>query len=66
MDSDYSPDWRGRSEHLKQAQKHQARLAPAAGHIRSDAAVVQPLHINGIDYHEIKITGRAFERHLVR
>jgi protein-tyrosine phosphatase len=33
---------------------------------RSNAAAAQPLQIPGLDYHAIKITGRSFERFLVR
>ena len=38
-----------------------AALAPA----HSNTALAQTAHIEGLEYHEIKITGRSFEKHLV-
>ncbi|TLD19655.1 hypothetical protein PspLS_09508 [Pyricularia sp. CBS 133598] len=59
-------DLRTKTEHDKQAQKRQAALAgtgPAL--LRSNDALAEPLKIPGLQYREVRITGRAFERHLL-
>lgn len=34
--------------------------------LRSNDALAEPLKIPGLQYREVRITGRAFERHLLR
>lgn len=50
-----------------QARKHRARVAAAAvsGHPEPETNIVEPLHIQGLEYHEIKVIGRGYERHLL-
>ena len=53
-----------RTEHLKQAEKRKAALrVPAL--LQSNAALAEPVQIPGMKYHEIKLTGKAFENFLV-
>ncbi|CAM1508490.1 Fc.00g053380.m01.CDS01 [Cosmosporella sp. VM-42] len=53
-------DLRTKTEHLTQAKKRDAQSKiPAL--LKSNAALAEPLQIEGLDYHEIKITGRPFE-----
>jgi protein-tyrosine phosphatase len=53
-----------RTEHLKQSKKRQADLKiPAL--LESNAALAEPVQIPGLQYHEIKITGKSFENHLL-
>ncbi len=60
-------DLRTKTEHLNAAKKRQAQLAlPPVAHAKSNAAVAEPLQIPGIRYREIKLTGKSFERHLLR
>jgi len=57
-------DLRTKTEHLKQAEKRQADLkVPAL--LASNAALAEPVQIPGLNYLEIKLTGRKFERHLL-
>ena len=60
------PNSGNRSEHMKQAKKHDAKLAAAAAHAGSDTAAVLPLRMDGLEYHEVKVSGRQFEKHLLR
>ncbi|KAI9724380.1 MAG: hypothetical protein M1812_000448 [Candelaria pacifica] len=55
-----------RSEHIKQAQKHDAKVASSAAVPQSNNAVAEPLKIPGITYREVNINGSAFERSLLR
>ena len=60
-------DLRTKTEHLNAAKKRQARLAlPPVAHAKSNAAAAEPLQIPGIRYREIKLTGKSFERHMLR
>ncbi|KAJ3503499.1 hypothetical protein NM208_g16502 [Fusarium decemcellulare] len=53
-----------RTEHLNQAKKRKEQSnIPAL--VKSNAALAEPLHIPGLDYREIKITGRPFELFLL-
>lgn len=53
-----------RSEHIKQDKKRQADLkVPTL--MKSNDAMAEPLKIPGIDYLEINITGKGFERSLL-
>ncbi|TDZ32245.1 Tyrosine-protein phosphatase [Colletotrichum spinosum] len=53
-------DLRTKTEHARQAKKRQADLqVPAL--LQSNAALAEPIHISGLKYHEIKITGGNFE-----
>ncbi|KAI1404601.1 tyrosine/serine protein phosphatase [Hypoxylon fuscum] len=57
-------DLRTKTEHLKQAQKRQADLkVPAL--LQSNAALSEPVQIPGLQYREVKVTGRRFERFLL-
>ncbi|KAH8846726.1 hypothetical protein MCOR27_004256 [Pyricularia oryzae] len=60
-------DLRTKTEHDRQSKMRQAALAgtgPAL--LRSNDALAEPLKIPGLQYREVRITGRAFERHLLR
>ncbi|KAK9773816.1 putative Tyrosine specific protein phosphatases domain-containing protein [Seiridium cardinale] len=58
-------DLRTKTEHLKQAQKRQADLkVPAL--LQSNAALAEPVQIPGLNYLEIKVTGKKFENHLTK
>ncbi|KAI8965682.1 protein-tyrosine phosphatase-like protein [Daldinia sp. FL1419] len=59
-------DLRTKTEHLKQAQKHQAILTNASALSRSNATLAEPIQIPGLRYREIKVTGRRFEMFLLR
>ncbi len=53
-----------RTEHLNQVRKRNADLkVPAL--VQSNGAIAEPLQIPGLRYLEIRLTGRAFERHLI-
>ncbi|KLU90015.1 hypothetical protein MAPG_08982 [Magnaporthiopsis poae ATCC 64411] len=57
-------DLRTKTEHLNQAKKRDACLKiPAL--VQSNEALAQPVKIPDLSYLEIRITGRAFERHLL-
>ncbi|KAH8174207.1 tyrosine phosphatase family protein [Sarocladium implicatum] len=56
-------DLRTKSEIGEQATKYKTR--PGALRLHSRSSVAQPFHIQGLAYHEIKITGGPFERFLV-
>ncbi|KAI9768764.1 MAG: hypothetical protein M1835_006820 [Candelina submexicana] len=55
-----------RSEHIKQAQNHDAKVASSAAVPQDNDALAEPLKIPGIMYHEVNINGSAFERSLLR
>ncbi|KAF6827424.1 tyrosine/serine protein phosphatase [Colletotrichum plurivorum] len=58
-------DLRTKTEHARQAKKRQADLKlPAI--VQSNAALAEPIHISGLRYHEIKITGGNFEWFLIK
>ncbi|KAI2623298.1 tyrosine/serine protein phosphatase [Hypoxylon sp. NC1633] len=57
-------DLRTKTEHLKQAQKREADLAVPAL-LQSNEALAGPVQIPGLQYREIKVTGRPFERFLL-
>ncbi|KAF6812890.1 tyrosine/serine protein phosphatase [Colletotrichum sojae] len=58
-------DLRTKTEHARQAKKRQADLKlPAI--VQSNAALAEPIHISGLQYHEIKITGGNFEWFLIK
>jgi protein-tyrosine phosphatase len=60
-------DLRTKTEHLNAAKKRQAELAlPPVAHAKSNAATAEPLQIPGIGYREINLTGKNFERHLLK
>ncbi|KAK2742165.1 tyrosine serine protein [Colletotrichum kahawae] len=57
-------DLRTKTEHVRQAKKRQADLQiPAL--LQSNAALAEPIHISGLKYHEIRVTGGNFERFLI-
>ena len=57
-------DLRTKTEHLNKARKRDADLkVPAI--LQSNAALAEPLQMPGVNYLEIKITGRSFERFLM-
>ncbi|KAI6353995.1 hypothetical protein MCOR25_008816 [Pyricularia grisea] len=59
-------DLRTKTEHDKQAKKRQAALAGTGPTLlRSNDALAEPVKIPGLQYREVRITGRAFERHLL-
>lgn len=51
---------------MKQAAKHDAKVAAVVAQAGSDTAAVLPLRIEGLDYHEVKVTGRQLEKYLLR
>jgi len=57
-------DLRTKTEHLNQAQrrKEQSNI-PAL--VKSNEALAEPLQISGLDYRQVKITGRPFELFLL-
>ena len=54
-----------RTEHIEQAQKHDARIKASAAIPKSNDDVAEPLKIPGITYHEINFNGSAFSRMLL-
>ncbi|KAF4981096.1 hypothetical protein FZEAL_3032 [Fusarium zealandicum] len=57
-------DLRTKTEHLNQAKKREEQSnTPAL--VKSNEALAEPLHIPGLDYREIRITGRPFELFLL-
>ncbi|KAI1434634.1 tyrosine/serine protein phosphatase [Xylaria sp. CBS 124048] len=57
-------DLRTKTEHLAQAKKRQAdQKLPAL--IQSNAALAHPMHIPGLIYREVQVTGRRLERALL-
>ncbi|UNI19140.1 Protein-tyrosine-phosphatase [Purpureocillium takamizusanense] len=61
-------DLRTKTELLEQAQKHHAQghgAEACSSRGGGGTAPVHPPRIAGIDYREIKITGRSFERHIM-
>lgn len=60
-------DLRTKTEHLNAAKKRLAELAlPPVAYAKSNAAAAEPLQIPGIKYRGIKLTGKNFERHLLK
>lgn len=60
-------DRAARSEHLEQQNKYRGRLAAAVSHPLPDTARTQPLRIQGLTYHSIKVAdGRRFQLNLLR
>ncbi|KAI0472000.1 tyrosine/serine protein phosphatase [Xylariaceae sp. FL0804] len=58
-------DFLGRkTEHLRQAEKRRADLRTPAL-LQTNAALAEPVQIPGLQYREIRVTGRRFERYLV-
>lgn len=57
-------DLRSKSEHARAAEKRAADGAVPVL-LQSNAALAEPVQIPGIDYREVKVTGRGFERHLL-
>ncbi|KAK3359154.1 protein-tyrosine phosphatase-like protein [Lasiosphaeria hispida] len=55
-------DLRTKTEHINAAKKRQADVLTLA---ESNAALFEPMHIPGLRYLEIKLTGRRFERFLL-
>ncbi|CAN9368471.1 hypothetical protein CUC08_Gglean006629 [Alternaria sp. MG1] len=58
-------DLRTKTEHIEQAQKHDARIKASAAIPQSNDDVAEPLKIPGITYHEINFNGSAFSRMLL-
>jgi protein-tyrosine phosphatase len=54
-----------RTEHLEQARRYEAALASAAL-ANGQHTPVTPIRIPGLEYHDIRITGRAFELHILK
>ncbi|KAI1284544.1 protein-tyrosine phosphatase-like protein [Xylaria sp. FL0933] len=58
-------DLRTKTEHLSQARKRKADLKiPAL--LQSNAALAEPMQIPGLLYREVQVTGRRFERAMLR
>jgi len=58
-------DLRTKTEHLKQSKKRAADLkVPAL--LQSNAALAEPVQIDGLRYLEIKVTGKKFENHMLK
>ncbi|KAM6522618.1 hypothetical protein FALCPG4_012253 [Fusarium falciforme] len=58
-------DLRTKTEHLNRVKRRQEQSnIPAL--VKSNTALAEPLHIPGLEYQEIKITGRPFELFLLR
>ncbi|KAI0024365.1 tyrosine/serine protein phosphatase [Xylariomycetidae sp. FL0641] len=57
-------DLRTKTEHLKQAQKRDADVRTPAL-LASNAALAEPVQLPGVQYREIRVTGRRFERYLL-
>lgn len=60
-------DLRTKTEHAKQAKKRQAAILANTGPalLKSNDALAEPAQIPGLQYREIRVTGRAFERYLL-
>ncbi|CAA9964701.1 Protein tyrosine-serine phosphatase [Pyrenophora teres f. maculata] len=59
-------DLRTKTEHIEQAQKHEAARTKASAAVpQTNNDVAEPLQITGIDYHEINFNGSAFSRMLL-
>ncbi|KAI1824660.1 tyrosine/serine protein phosphatase [Xylaria intraflava] len=57
-------DLRTKTEHLAQAKKrHAAHKIPAL--LQSNTALAEPMHIPGLVYREVRVTGRRLERALL-
>jgi protein-tyrosine phosphatase len=54
-----------RTEHIEQAQKHDARIKASAAVPQTNDEVAEPLKIPGITYYEINFNGSAFSRMLL-
>ncbi|RKU45984.1 hypothetical protein DL546_007127 [Coniochaeta pulveracea] len=57
-------DLRTKTEHIQALQKHKATQEARLSHVRSNDAVAEPLKIDGVRNLEIRLTGKAFEKHL--
>ncbi|KAF5025431.1 hypothetical protein F66182_2491 [Fusarium sp. NRRL 66182] len=57
-------DLRTKTEHLNQAKRRKEQSSIPA-FVRSNEALAEPLQISGLDYREVKITGRPFELFLL-
>jgi hypothetical protein len=57
-------DLRTKTEHIQALKKHKATQEARLSHVRSNDAVAEPLKIDGVRNLEIRLTGRAFEKHL--
>lgn len=57
-------DLRSKSEHARAAEKRAADGAVPVL-LQSNAALAEPVQIPGLDYREVRVTGRGFERHLL-
>lgn len=57
-------DLRTKTEHIQALKKHKATREAQLSHVRSNDAVAEPLKIDGVRNLEIKLTGKAFEKHL--
>ena len=55
---------RNRSEHVKQAKKR-GMDAKLPAYLQTNDAIAEPLKIPGIDYTEVNINGKGFERSLL-
>ncbi|KAG9196365.1 hypothetical protein G6011_01486 [Alternaria panax] len=58
-------DLRTKTEHIEQAQKHDARIKASAAVPQTNDDVAEPVKIPGITYHEINFNGSAFSRMLL-
>ncbi|KAM0558439.1 hypothetical protein ACHAPJ_004629 [Fusarium lateritium] len=57
-------DLRTKTEHLNQAKRRKEQSSVPAL-VKSNEALAKPLQISGLDYREVKITGRPFELFLL-
>lgn len=58
-------DLRSKSEHARAAEKRAADgMVPAL--LQSNEALAEPVQIPGIEYREVMVTGKDFERHLLK
>ncbi|KAH9860510.1 hypothetical protein J1614_011841 [Plenodomus biglobosus] len=58
-------DLRTKTEHIEQAQKHEASIKASALLPKTNNALNEPLEIPGIIYHTINFNGSAFSRMLL-
>lgn len=58
-------DLRSTTEHARAAADRAADAAVPA-RLQSNAALAEPVQIRGLDYREVRVTGRGFERHMLK
>ncbi|CAN8095643.1 unnamed protein product [Discula destructiva] len=58
-------DLRSKTEHASAAEKRAAHAAVPTL-LQSNVALAEPVQIPGLDYREVRVTGKGFERHLLK